>query len=95
MFVCCELVHRVPSNLSLFEASAYPLVLETAYDGLVSIAKLNERKNANVLILGGTSAVGMMAIQLCKYFGCKNIVTTSRQEELCKSLGATHVINYT
>lgn len=36
----------------------------------------------------------MIGIQIGKYIGCKTITVTSSQTELCKSLGATEVINY-
>lgn len=49
-----------------------------------------------VLIHGGTSGIGTMAISLCKLFGVKTIVTCGSDEKCARALeiGACHAINY-
>ena len=48
-----------------------------------------------ILILGGSTSIGLITIQLCKnYLKFGQIYVTSSQEQLCKSLGATKVFNY-
>ena len=50
-----------------------------------------------ILIHSGASGVGTIAIQMAKHWGATVISTASTQEkmELCKTVGADHVINYT
>ena len=49
-----------------------------------------------VLVHGGTSGIGTMAISLCKLFGLKVIVTAGSDEKVaaCLAHGADHAINY-
>jgi NADPH:quinone reductase-like Zn-dependent oxidoreductase len=92
---CCPFamnVVRIPDNLSYQEASGLPLVGCTSYQSLVEKAKLSQGQN--LLILGGSTAAGIMATQIAKAIGCRHIVVTSSQVELCTRIGATHVINY-
>ncbi|RAW20998.1 hypothetical protein PC110_g18577 [Phytophthora cactorum] len=61
---------------------------------MTTSAKL--QKGDTVLILGGSSAVGMFAIQFAHDIGARVIATTStRNVELVKSIGADQVIDYT
>ncbi len=85
-----------PSNLTYAEAAAWPLTFGTAY---LSLAHVNFKNYdySSILILGGTTAVGIMAIQLAKrHFMIDNVVVTcSHQgEELSVTLGADKCINY-
>merc|ERR1712241_414129 len=67
--------------------------LETTHQALTMDA--NVQSGESILILGGSTVVGLYAIQICKnVLGCKNITVTSSKEELCKSLGADRVVNY-
>jgi NADPH2:quinone reductase len=54
------------------------------------------RSGETLLIHGGSSGIGTMAIQLAKAFGAKVIVTVGSQEkaDACLKLGADHAINY-
>jgi NADPH:quinone reductase-like Zn-dependent oxidoreductase len=49
-----------------------------------------------ILIHGGSSGIGLAAIQLAKAFGAKVITTVGTDEKaaVCESLGADHAINY-
>lgn len=81
-----------PTNLSMREAAALPLVFITAWEGLVDRA--NVRAGQKVLIHGGAGGVGHVAIQIAKAFGAKVFATEGPgKQELVERLGAT-AINY-
>jgi NADPH:quinone reductase-like Zn-dependent oxidoreductase len=83
-----------PENLSFEEASAVPLVFQTAWHMLVTRAEL--QPGEDVLILGAGSGVGTAAIQIAKFFGARVITTASTNEKLerARQLGADHTINH-
>ncbi|ETL95374.1 hypothetical protein L917_06808 [Phytophthora nicotianae] len=82
-----------PSNLNFDEASSVPLVALTAYQGIFDHARL--QKGETVLILGGSSSVGMYAIQFARAIGARVITTASaKKDEFVKALGAHQVIDY-
>ncbi|ETO77684.1 hypothetical protein F444_07129 [Phytophthora nicotianae P1976] len=88
-----EFVARKPSNLNFDEAAAVPLVAQTAYQGVFEHAKL--QKDETVLIFGGSSSVGMYAVQLAHAIGARVITTASAgKADFLKSLGANQVIDY-
>jgi len=69
-----------------------PLVSQTSYQ---AIQKLKLVKSDRLLILGGSTATGLIAIQIAKHFiKCKEVIVTSTQHRLCKGLGADRVIDY-
>ncbi|EIW84972.1 NAD(P)-binding protein [Coniophora puteana RWD-64-598 SS2] len=87
-------VIRKPSNLTFVEAAAVPLVSLTAYQGLVHDAKL--KSGQTVLINGGSTSVGIVAIQIAKWIGANIVVSAShRNEEFVRSLGVDEVVDYT
>lgn len=57
-------VNVVPKELTPQEAAALPLVAHTSYSSLVTMGGLRPGKKQKVLVLGGSSATGMMALQL-------------------------------
>ncbi|KAJ3069965.1 hypothetical protein HDU98_006981 [Podochytrium sp. JEL0797] len=87
---------RIPPHVSYQMAASLPEVWYTAYQALFLNCNLIEGED--VLIHAGASGVGSVAIQLAKHVGkARNIfVTVSSEEKMafCKSLGATHAINY-
>jgi len=87
-------VHVVPPNIQPEEAAALPLVSLTSYTSLVTVGGL--RKGTRVLVLGGSSATGMMALQFAKAYGAAYVVSTCspRNSELVKTLGANTTVNY-
>lgn len=84
----------IPSGLSLLQAAALPETYMTVWANLIERAKL--REGETVLIHGGSSGIGVTAIQLAKWAGAAVITTVGSDEKAaaCKRLGADHVINY-
>jgi NADPH:quinone reductase len=84
----------VPSTLSMLEAGATPETLMTVWHNVFERGHL--QPGETILIHGGSSGIGTMAIQLAKAFGSKVIVTVGSMEkaEACLKLGADHAINY-
>ncbi len=88
------LVTHKPANLSHEEAASTTLVGGTAWEGLVTRAKLNPAES--VLIHGGSGGVGSIAIQLAKAMGA-TVYTTCRSSalEFVRQSGADHAIDFT
>ena len=84
----------VPDALSLEEAAALPETLFTVWTNLFERAFAVE--GDRVLVHGGTSGIGTMAIALANAFGLEIIVTAGSDEKVAaaKALGAHHAINY-
>src|SRR6201996_2933418 len=84
----------VPASLSMKEAGATPETLMTVWHNVFERGGL--KSGETLLIHGGSSGIGTMAIQLAKAFGAKVIVTVGSQEKIdaCIKLGADHAINY-
>jgi putative PIG3 family NAD(P)H quinone oxidoreductase len=84
----------VPELLSMEEAAAMPETLFTVWTNLFERAYASE--GDTVLVHGGTSGIGTMAIALCNTFGVTIIVTAGSDEKVAaaKALGADHAINY-
>ncbi|HHF7347790.1 TPA: zinc-dependent alcohol dehydrogenase family protein [Legionella feeleii] len=89
-----DLIALKPKTLSLVEAASLPLVSLTAWEGLVTYAKV--KKGQTVLIHGGTGGVGHVSIQLAKWLGAKVFATGSsaKKLEMAKQLGADFAIDY-
>jgi NADPH:quinone reductase-like Zn-dependent oxidoreductase len=84
------LLARKPVTLSMREAAALPLVLITAWEGLVDRAHVGP--GHKVLIQGGAGGVGHVAAQLANAFGAEVFATGSgRQRALIEGLGATFI----
>jgi len=83
---------KKPSILSYEEAASLPLVSATAYRMIYRQGRL--RAGEKVLVMGGSSGIGSMAIQLCKAAGAWVVTTvgTEWKVDLAKELGADHVI---
>jgi alcohol dehydrogenase len=86
-------VARKPPNLTHAEAASIPLVGLTAWQSLISKAKLTAGET--VLIHAGAGGVGSFAIQLAKHVGATVITTCSaRNVGFARELGADRVIDY-
>jgi putative PIG3 family NAD(P)H quinone oxidoreductase len=84
----------VPEGWSLEEAAALPEAVLTVWLNAVRTAKL--RSGENFLVHGGTSGIGITAIQLGAALGA-NMYTTAGTDEkcrFCESLGAKKAVNY-
>ena len=84
----------VPNALSMVEAAALPETLFTVWTNLFERAYATE--GDTVLVHGGTSGIGTMAIALGGIFGLTVIVTAGSDEKCSAAvaLGAAHAINY-
>jgi NADPH2:quinone reductase len=84
----------VPKGLSMIEAAGIPETFFTVWSNVFDRGAL--KAGETILIHGGTSGIGVTAIQLAKAFGA-TVITTAGSEEKCaaaKALGADHAINY-
>jgi putative PIG3 family NAD(P)H quinone oxidoreductase len=84
----------IPKSTTLFEAAALPETLCTVYANVFLGARL--AVGETLLIHGGGSGIGTMAIQLAKHFGARVAVTAGSESKLdaCRELGADITINY-
>ncbi|TWB96045.1 NADPH2:quinone reductase [Bradyrhizobium macuxiense] len=83
-----------PPQLTMQEAGAIPETLMTVWHNVFERGAL--QAGETLLIHGGSSGIGTMAIQLAKAFGAKVIVTVGSQDkaDACLKLGADHAVNY-
>jgi putative PIG3 family NAD(P)H quinone oxidoreductase len=84
----------VPKGLDLKQAAALPEVVCTVWSNVFMVSHL--RPGETLLVHGGSSGIGTMAIQLAKAVGAKVAVTAGTKEKLeqCAGLGADILINY-
>jgi NADPH:quinone reductase-like Zn-dependent oxidoreductase len=89
-----EVMSLKPPSLSFEEAAAVPMAAVTALQGLGHHGEIKPDKK--VLINGATGGVGSFAVQIAKSYGPEVTgVTSTRNIELVRSLGADHVLDYT
>ena len=84
----------VPAGLSDIEAASLPETFFTVWSNVFDRARL--QAGESILIQGGSSGIGVTAIQMAKAFGAQVFVTTGSTEkcQACLALGADHAINY-
>ncbi|MFC0303015.1 NAD(P)H-quinone oxidoreductase [Sphingomonas sp. C8-2] len=84
----------VPNTLSMVEAAAIPETLFTVWSNVYERAYAAE--GDRLLVHGGTSGIGTMAILLGRIFQVETIVTAGSDEKCAAAigLGAAHAINY-
>jgi NADPH2:quinone reductase len=84
----------VPAGLSMVEAAALPETFFTVWSNVFDRGRL--QAGETVLIQGGSSGIGVTAIQLAKAFGARVMVTVGSDDKAkaCLALGADHAINY-
>ncbi len=84
----------VPAGLTDIEAASLPETYFTVWSNVFDRARL--AKGETLLVQGGSSGIGVAAIQLGKAMGCTVIVTAGSDDKCaaCLALGADHAINY-
>lgn len=89
-----EQLLRIPAGVGLVTAAALPEVACTVWSNLVMTAGLTQGQT--VLVHGGSSGIGTMAIQVGKALGARVAVTAGSQAKLdaCRDLGADITIDY-
>ena len=96
----CEVAHlpeinvlKIPDNVSYDEAAAASMTLLTSWHMLVGRAKI--KPGQTVLVMGGSSGVGIFGIQIAKLYGCVVIATASPDKlEKLKELGADYAVDH-
>ncbi len=84
----------VPKGLSIEEAAGLCECLFTVWINVVNLGQL--KKNERFLVHGGSSGIGMFAIQVAKQLGATVLTTVKNKEksDFCYSLGADNVVQY-
>ncbi|KPV75591.1 uncharacterized protein RHOBADRAFT_44098 [Rhodotorula graminis WP1] len=94
---------KKPANVSLEEATTFPLSVLTAYWALVTTAKLQKGQKKRIFIMrplplsrnGGSGGVGSYAVQFAKAYGAFVVTTCSPGTlELVSTLGADDILDY-
>jgi len=85
----------VPVGIDLVDAAGLPEVVATVWSNVFLLADL--RAGETLLVHGGSSGIGTMAVQLGRVFGARVAVTarSSSKLEACAELGADILIDYT
>lgn len=85
---------RMPGNLSFAEAASLPETFFTVWSNVFDRGHL--KSHESLLVHGGTSGIGVAAIQMAKALGSTVYVTAGTDEKcrFCEKLGATKAINY-
>ncbi|MEJ6023875.1 NAD(P)H-quinone oxidoreductase [Ramlibacter sp. PS4R-6] len=84
----------VPKGFSDIEAASLPETFFTVWSNVFDRGRL--QKGETFMVQGGTSGIGVTAIQMAKAFGAKVIATAGSDDKTaaCLKLGADHAINY-
>jgi putative PIG3 family NAD(P)H quinone oxidoreductase len=84
----------LPGGLSMCEAAGVPENFFTVWVNTFDTCKLTAGEK--FLVHGGSSGIGLTAIQLAKAFGAEVFTTVGNEEKaaFCKTIGADHVFNY-
>ncbi len=84
----------VPKGLTMLQAASLPETFFTVWSNVFDRGQL--KNGESFLVQGGTSGIGVTAIQMAKAFGATVISTAGSDEKCaaCMRLGADHAINY-
>ncbi len=87
-------VVKIADNVSFDDAAAVSMVGMTSWHMLVGRAKI--KPGQVVLVMGGSSGVGMVGIQIAKLYNCTVIATAGNQDKMdkCTEIGADYVVNH-
>jgi NADPH2:quinone reductase len=92
----CPAVHclPIPEGLSMLEAAALPENYFTVWTNVFERGRLEQGET--LLVHGGTSGIGLTALQMAKEFGATVITTAGSAEKVafCEKMGADLAINY-
>jgi NADPH2:quinone reductase len=84
----------IPTGLTLTEAASLPETFFTVWSNVFDRGQL--KQGQSLLVHGGSSGIGVTAIQMARALGSTVYVTAGTDEKcrFCESLGATKAINY-
>lgn len=84
----------IPANLSFVEAASLPETFFTVWSNVFDRGKLKHHET--FLVHGGSSGIGVAAIQLAKAWGATVYTTAGNEEkcDFCESIGASRAIHY-
>lgn len=85
----------IPDEMDMVQACCFPESLFTVWANVFDRGRL--QKGEDFLCHGGTSGIGVMALQMARHFGAGKIYATAGTDKKCalaKSLGADSAINY-
>ena len=84
----------IPAGLSMLEAAGVPENFFTVWVNVFDTCKL--KAGEKFLVHGGSSGIGLTAIQLAKAFGAEVFTTVGNAEKaaFCQAIGADHAFNY-
>ncbi|WP_400190777.1 NAD(P)H-quinone oxidoreductase [Hymenobacter sp. B81] len=84
----------VPEGWSMAEAASLPETVFTVWHNVFERGRL--QPGETLLVHGGSSGIGITAIQLARALGCFVVATAGSDEKCraCEELGATRCINY-
>jgi putative PIG3 family NAD(P)H quinone oxidoreductase len=84
----------IPGELTLLEAASLPENFYTVWHNVFERGRLV--RGEKILIHGGSSGIGLTAIQLAHQFGAEVFTTAGSDEKatFCREMGADHAINY-
>jgi NADPH2:quinone reductase len=85
----------VPKGLTDIEAASLPETFFTVWSNVFDRGRL--QPGETFMVQGGTSGIGVTAIQLAKAMGASKVLATAGSDDKCKAcvdLGADHAINY-
>lgn len=88
------LVLPVPDGVDLVEAAGLPEVAATVWSNVFDLGRLSAGEA--LLVHGGSSGIGTMAIQLGRAFGAQVIATAGNDDKasFCREIGADAAVNY-
>jgi len=85
---------RLPDNVSFEDAACLPVAGLTAYHAVVGVGDL--KPNDTFFIWGGTSGLGLIAVQIARSIGAKVFATAGREDkiELLRKLGVENIFDH-
>ncbi len=85
----------VPAGLSDIEAASLPETFFTVWSNVFDRGRL--QPGESFMVQGGTSGIGVTAIQMARAMGAGMVIATAGSDDkcqACRDLGADHAINY-